>query len=89
MLRLTPFKVKGIKSKLLKCVIALCTSLPLHECGNSNLVIDSGFSLPNSAVVINYNPVNLIYDEHYIKAKLTLAQAKALHQSFAAQPKST
>jgi hypothetical protein len=76
------------KSKLLKLVIALCGILPLHGCGNSNLVSDSGFPLPNSAVIINYNPANLIYDEHYIKANLTMAQAKALYKSFLAQPKS-
>ena len=82
MLRLIP------KSQLLKSVIALCAILPLHGCGNSNLVSDSGFPLPSSTVIINYNPANLIYDEHYIKAKLTMAQAKALHKSFSAQPKS-
>ena len=82
------FSFKNGKSKLLKSVFAFCVIFMLHGCGNGNLVSDSGFPLPRSAVIINYNPENLIYDEHYIKAKLTMAQAKALYKSFSAQPKS-
>src|SRR5690606_1125189 len=84
--RLISFKTG--KSKLLKSVFAFCAIFILHGCGNGNLVSGSGFPLPRSAVILNYNPVNLIYDEHYIKAKLTMTQAKALHKAFLAQPKS-
>jgi hypothetical protein len=82
-----------MKSNLLKSVLALCVAtlgvgLLLRGCGNGNLVSDSGFPLPRSAVVINYSPMNLIYDENYIKAKLTMAQAKSLRQAFLKQPRS-
>ncbi len=68
--------------------MALCVLLSLQGCGNNNLVSSSGLPLPRSTVTINYNPTNLIYDEHYIKAQLTMAQVKALRQSFLKQPKS-
>jgi len=78
-------QIKGKKQKLWLLVLS-CILLILEGCSNVNLVTQSGFPLPNSAVVINYDPFQLINDENYIKATLTMAQAETLHKSFLARP---